>query len=92
MNEYSYIGVAESLRFGFGEGVKFIVRAKGHSIRKGHIVKFAADKATVYAEVLNAAYMRIGCEEEEMLSEFGKIYDVDKIYSLDWEKEEKKDA
>ena len=91
MKEYSYVGVASSVGVGLG-GVKFLVRSKEHSIHKGSIVKFTVDnRATVYADVLHASYLPIGSEEEAMLAEFGDVYEVEKIYGLDWEKKEEEE-
>ena len=90
MKQYSYIGVAEDSL----DGVKFIVRSKTHPIHSGDIVYFWCGSSGVFAEVLTAAFLRIGGDEETMLAEFGEIHDVDKIYTPTWSnaKEEKKDA
>ena len=80
MKDYFYIGVAESISFGFGGGAKFLVKADDCSLRKGGIVKFAVGSAIVYAEVLHSAYLPSGGEEEAMLAEFGTIYEAEKIY------------
>ena len=88
MREYSYIGVAENAIFGVGSEVKFLVRSTKHTLHEGNIVALKIGEKTIYAEVLHAAYVRIGSEEEAMLAEFGDIHDVDKIYDLAWEKKE----
>ena len=88
MNDYSYIGVAESISFGYGSGAKFLVRSRGHSIREGNIVELTSGGAVVHAEVLHSAFLPLGCEEEAMLAEFGEIHEVEKIYSLVWKKKE----
>ncbi len=90
MREYSYIGVAEDL---FDE-VKYLVRSNNCPIHDGNIVMFVINSVPIHAEVLKAAFLRIGGEEEAMLAEFGEIHDVEKIYDLAWDKkkEEEKNA
>ena len=90
MSEYSYIGVAEDLV----EGTKFLVRSNECPIFDGNVVVIAFGEELVYAEVIKAAYLKIGGEEEAMLAEFGKIHEVEKIYALAWDKkkEEAKNA
>ena len=90
MSEYSYIGVAEDLV----EGTKFLVRSNECPIFDGNIVVIAFGDELVYAEVIKAAYLKIGGEEEAMLAEFGKIHDAEKIYACAWDKkkEEMKNA
>ena len=85
MKEYSYIGVANAL---FEYGGKFLVRSTECPILEGNIVALKIGEKTLYAEVLHAAFLLIGSEEEAMLAEFGDIHDVDKIYALAWEKKE----
>lgn len=90
MREYSYIGVAEDLV----EGTKFIVKSNDYNLHEKNIVMFVIGGVPIYAEVLNAAYLRIGGNEEAMLTEFGEIHKVEKIYGLAWDlkKEEEKNA
>lgn len=89
MKEYSYIGVAEDLV----EGTKFIVKSNSCNLHEKNIVMFVVGGVPIYAEVLKAAFLRIGGNEEAMLAEFGEIHEVEKIYGLDWEKkEEEKNA
>ena len=89
MKEYSYIGVAEDL----AEGVKFLVRSKTHTINRGDIVLFPYD-GCVFAEVLHSAFFENNSAEEAIMSEFGEIHDVVKIYRVSWDKkkEEEKNA
>ena len=84
MNEYSYIGVAEDLV----EGTKFIVKSNSCNLHEKNIVKIVVCGMPIYAEVLKAAFLRIGGNEEAMLAEFGEIHEVEKIYDLAWEKKE----
>lgn len=84
MKEYSYIGVAEDLV----EGTKFIVKSNDHTLNEKNIVMFVIGGVPVYAEVLKAAFLRIGGSEEAMLTEFGEIHEVEKIYCLAWKKKE----
>ena len=90
MKEYSYIGVAEDLTC----GAKYLVRSSDCNIHNCNIVSFKFNCAIVYAKVLYAAFLPIGCEEESMLAEFGEIYEVEEIYGLAWKKkeEEKEDG
>ena len=89
MKEYSYIGVAEDLV----EGTKFIVKSNNCNLYEKSIVMFVVGGVPIYAEVLKAAFLRIGGNEESMLTEFGEIHEVEKIYGLAWEKkEEEEDA
>ena len=84
MSKYSYIGVAEDLN----TGTKFIVSSTDHSIHEKNIVMCVVCGVPVYAEVIRAAFLRIGSDEEAMLAEFGEIYPAEKIYGLAWEKKE----
>ena len=85
MKEYSYIGVIQDLMC---EEARFVVRATGHSIHAGSIVAIKVGSNTILGEVLHSAFLPIGSDEEAMLSEFGEIHEVEKIYGLDWEKKE----
>lgn len=86
MKNYSYIGVIEDL---MGDEERFIVRSTtDHSIKAGNIVAITIGRNTILGEVLHSAFLPIGSEEEAMLSEFGEIYEVEKIYGLAWEKKE----
>lgn len=84
MKEYSYIGVAEDLV----EGTKFIVKSNSCNLHEGNIVMFVIGGVPIYAEVLKAAFLRIGGNEEAMMTEFGDIHEVEKIYGLAWKKKE----
>lgn len=88
MKEYSYIGVIEDL---MGDEERFVVRSVDCSIHAGNIVAITIGRNTILGEVLHAAFLPIGSEEEAMLSEFGNIYEVEKIYRLTWEKEEEEE-
>ena len=83
MKDYSYIGVAMDLV----EGVKFIVRSKSFTMDAGNIVKFNTDDGCVCAEVLHSAFVDDAGTVAAIIAEFGNIYDVSSIYSLDWTKE-----
>ena len=85
MSEYSYIGVIEDL---MGDEERFVVRSTDHTIRAGNIVSITIGRNTILGEVLHSAFLPIGSEEEAMLSEFGAIYEVEKIYGLAWKKKE----
>lgn len=85
MKNYSYIGVIEDL---MGDEERFVVRSTNYSINAGNIVAITIGRNTILGEVLHSAFLPIGSEEEAMLSEFGTIYEVEKIYSLAWEKKE----
>lgn len=85
MKDYSYIGVAEDI---LGDCSRFVVRSTEKPIRKGDIVVFRRERTIVQAEVLHSAFLRVGCDEEAMLAEFGEICEVEKIYNLYWEKDE----
>ena len=88
MKEYSYIGVAMDLV----EGVKFIVRSKFFTMDEGNIVKFHTDDGCVCAEVLHSAFVDDAGTVAAIIAEFGNIYDVSAIYSIDWTKEVEQDA
>lgn len=85
MKKYSYIGVIEDL---MSDEVRFVVRSTNYSISAGNVVAITIGSNTIFGEVLHSAFLPIGSEEEAMLSEFGTIYEVEKIYSLAWEKKE----
>ena len=85
MKKYSYIGVIENL---MGDEERFVVRSTHYPINSGSIVSTTIGRSTVLGEVLHSAFLPIGSEEEAMLSEFGSIYEVEKIYGLAWEKKE----
>lgn len=91
MDKYSYIGVIEDL---MGDEERFVVRSADCPIHAGNIVQITIGRNTLLGEVLHSAYLPIGSEEEAMLSEFGDIHEVEKVYNLAWEKkeEEEKDA
>lgn len=84
MKSYSYIGVAEDLN----TGTKFLVSSTNHPIHEESIVMFKVRSNWIYAEVIKAAYLRIGGDEEAMLAEFGAIYPAEKIYGLAWKTKE----
>lgn len=85
MKNYSYIGVIEDL---MGDEERFVVRSTNYSISAGNVVAITIGRNTILGEVLHSAFLPIGSEEEAMLSEFGTIYEVEKIYGLAWEKKE----
>lgn len=85
MKDYSYIGVAEDI---LEDGTRFVVRSTECPIHKGDIVVFTAEQSIVQANVLHSAFMPIGSDEEAMLAEFGEIRNIEKIYTLHWEKAE----
>lgn len=80
MSEYSYIGIAADI----SSGAKFLVRSIDCPIYDGNIVEISINGNRPLAEVLKAAFLRIGCEEEAMLAEFCEIHPVEKIYGLAW--------
>lgn len=90
MKDYSYIGVAEDLV----DGAKFLVRSKACPIHDENIVEVKINGNRFLLNVLHAAFLLIGSEEEAMLAEFGEIHDVEKIYACAWDKkkEEMKNA
>ena len=90
MKEYSYIGVGEEINDGF----KVIVKSSACPIHEGNIVRVLINDIPFYAEILHAAFLLVGSEEESMLAEFGEIHEVEKIYGLAWDKkkEEMKNA
>ena len=90
MKEFSYIGVIVDL---MGDEERFVVRSADSPIHAGNIVQISIGRNTILGEVLHSAFLPIGSEEEAMLSEFGAIREVEKVYNLAWEKkEEEKDA
>ena len=88
MKEYSYIGVIEDLMC---EEARFVVRSTDHSIHAGNIVAITIGENAIFGEVLHSAFLPIGSEEEAMLTEFGEIHEVEKIYGLAWLKKEEKE-
>ena len=85
MKEYSYIGVAENL---MGDEERYVVRSTDCPIHAGNVVEITIGRYTFLGEVLHAAFLPMGSEEEAMLSEFGTIHEVNKIYGLAWKKKE----
>lgn len=90
MSEYSYIGVAKEIL----TGAKFLVRSNDCPIFRGNIVEISINGNRPLAEVLHAAFLSIGGDEELLLSEFGEIHEVEKIYAVAWykKKEEENNA
>ena len=87
MSEYSYIGVVADLV----DGDKYLVRSNDCPIFEGNIVEFNFNGNRPLAEVLRAAFLRIGGDEETMLAAFGDIYDVEKIYACAWDKKKEEE-
>ena len=83
MKKFSYIGVAKDLC----TGTKFLVRCD-RPISARDIVAFKVGMQGCHAEIMRSAYFLIGGDEEAMLSVFGEIREVEKVYQLYWEKEE----
>ena len=83
MKKFSYIGIAKDLC----TCTRFLVRCD-RPIDAGDIVVLKIGPQSCRAEVMRSAYLLIGGDEEAMLSEFGEIREVEKVYQLHWEKEE----
>ena len=87
MSEYSYIGVAKEIV----SGAKFLVRSNNCPIFDGNIVEISINGNRPLAEVLKAAFLCIGGDEESMLAEFGEIHEVEKIYAVAWDKKKEEE-
>lgn len=90
MSDFYYIGAAKII----GTDRTVMVKTEDGYLYSGSIVEFHINNHRNLAEVICTSYMHRGGDDETILNTLSPAYEVEKIYTMSWEKkeEEKEDG